>query len=271
MVIMILKSHAKINLFLEITGKKDGLHILHSLFSCINIYDEIAIRKSETLKITYGNTQVEDDIILKAISVLRKHFCDVDANFIIDVKKNIPIGAGLGGGSSNAAEVLKFLIAYNKIDVSCERLLEIAFEIGSDVPFFILKKPMVLNGTGKEISSPPFQILPLFCVVAYGNFSLLTKDVFAQIKPPYSIFEPVHSFNEAIIRRNDMQETANVLTNGLISRTIHAISHGKSMATRMSGSGIACFSLFGEESHAQECLKNAVKFKEINAFLTHLV
>ncbi len=263
---MILKSFAKINIFLEITGKSNGLHNLHSLFARINLCDEIIISGSNHFEVLYNNKTIENDIITKTVTVLKQHFPQINTNFCFDVTKNIPVGAGLGGASSNAAEVLKFLISANDISISAENLLQIGREIGADVPFFLCNSPQILTGSSVELSPPSFDIPKLYGVIAFPKCELLTKSVFATISPPYSPYKPLSSFNDAILRGNDMQNAADALTNGLISKTLKAISHNNAIAVKMSGSGCACFSLFEEKNFAQEC-RDAINDSAMQSFL----
>lgn len=263
---MILKSFAKINIFLEITGKENGLHNLHSLFARINLFDEISVSKSNSFEVLYNNKTIENDIITKTVNTLRNHFPQINANFQFNVTKNIPIGAGLGGASSNAAEVLKFLIAQNNIAVSREDLLHIGKEIGADVPFFLSQGWQVLNGSSTELSPFLFNVSQLFAVVAFPKCELLTKDVFAKISPPYSPYASISSLQNAILRKNDMQNAANEITNGLIVKTLGKISNENAISTKMSGSGCACFSLFENEQFAKRCYDSNKGDEEIQVF-----
>ena len=263
---MVVKSFAKINIFLEITGKENGLHNLHSLFAKINLFDEISISASSFFEVLYNNHKIKNDIITKTVGILQNHLPQINANFQFNVKKNIPIGAGLGGASSNAAEVLKFLISQNNIEVSTEALLQIGKEIGADVPFFLFKGWQILNGSSTELTPFLFNVSQLFAVIAFPKCELLTKDVFAKISPPHTPHTPISSFQEAISRKNDMQNSANEITNGLILKTLGKISHANAISTKMSGSGCACFSLFENEQFARECYNSNKNDCEIQAF-----
>lgn len=254
-----LKSFAKINLFLEITGKQNGFHKLHSLFVKIDLADNITITPNNTLTVSYKNQQVDSDIITKTIFCLRKHFFQINTNFHIHVEKNIPIGAGLGGGSSNAATIMNFILEQNNIVIPTQELHNIAMEIGSDVPFFLHNNPMLLCGTGAELTKPTFKIPKLHCVIAYHEKHLLTKSVFAKITPPYTRFRAVLNFEDALSRTNEMQTAANLLANGEVNTTLNSLFHPKTLAVRMSGSGSACFALFKNETDAKECFLKANK------------
>ena len=267
----ILKSFAKINIFLEITGKENGLHNLHSLFARINLFDEISVSQNNCFEVLYNNKTIENDIITKTVNILQKLFPQINTNFHFNIIKNIPIGAGLGGASSNAAEVLKFLISQNNIAVSREDLLHIGKEIGADVPFFLSQGWQVLNGSSTELSPFLFNIPQLFAVVAFPKCELLTKDVFAKISPPYSPYASISSFDDAILRKNDMQNAANEITNGLIVKTLGKISNENAISTKMSGSGCACFSLFENEQFAKRCYHSNKGDEEIQLFCVEVL
>lgn len=252
-----LKSPAKVNIFLEIIGKKEGLHCLHSLFCKVDLYDDIIITPNEILSVVYHNNKIENDIITKTVSVLNKHFPHINTNFCFNITKNIPVGAGLGGGSSNAAMVINFLLEQNQIATSVTELSSIAKEIGSDVPFFLHNSSMILNGSASELAKPSFKTPHLYCVIAHAGSHLLTKNVFEKINQPYTRFREVLNFSDAISRANEMQTAANLLTNGLIHQTLQAIFHANALTVKMSGSGSACFALFKQEEDAQNCLEKA--------------
>ena len=267
----ILKSFAKINIFLEITGKENGLHNLHSLFARINLFDEISVSQNNSFEVFYKNKTIENDIITKTVNILRNHFPQINANFKFNITKNIPVGAGLGGASSNSAEVLKFLISQNNIKIPKEDLLQIGKEIGADVPFFLSQGWQFLNGSSTELSPFLFNIPQLFAVVAFPRCELLTKDVFAKISPPYSPHNPISSFHDATSRNNDMQNAANEVTNSLIVKTLGKISNENAISTKMSGSGCACFSLFENEQFAQECYNSNKGDEEIQLFCVEVL
>jgi 4-diphosphocytidyl-2-C-methyl-D-erythritol kinase len=135
------KSYAKINLFLKITGYKDGYHQLNSRFMKVkDLYDEIEFREGTFNIIGDFDCAVRDNTIFRAYHKLITLFPDIREYFIdkqIVVTKNIPSMAGLGGGSSNAATFLRMVNEDSGLNLSIDELAKIGAEIGSDVPFFI--------------------------------------------------------------------------------------------------------------------------------------
>jgi len=134
-------SPAKINIFLKIEGcdKASGMHFLRSLFAPIDICDKLEIEESAAFSVvTNGiaeNIPTEKNIVFKAYSALRNYVGREIPKFSVKIKKSIPTGAGLGGGSSNAATFLKFANEKSKLDLSLTQLIEIASQTGATFRF----------------------------------------------------------------------------------------------------------------------------------------
>jgi 4-diphosphocytidyl-2-C-methyl-D-erythritol kinase len=152
-----LKSYAKINLGLEIVGKRnDGYHNLKTVFQTINLFDTIEIHENPSGKIRLhgDHPTVEWDhrnTISRAIDTLYNNY-HVRQGFDIVVKKKIPPGSGLGGGSSNAAVILLFLNNYFNLDIQREDLINLAARIGADVPFFLIGGTVLAEGIGEKMT-----------------------------------------------------------------------------------------------------------------------
>ena len=140
---MILKSPAKINLFLNIVNKRnDGYHDIETYFQLINLYDEITLDVISGSKINFSSNSDllcdDNNLCVKAAEILKNHvLVGHEHNASIKLLKNIPIGGGLGGGSSNAASVLLGLNDLWKCNLKKEELLSLGEKLGSDVPVFI--------------------------------------------------------------------------------------------------------------------------------------
>ncbi|HRK00636.1 MAG TPA: 4-(cytidine 5'-diphospho)-2-C-methyl-D-erythritol kinase [Ignavibacteria bacterium] len=160
----ILKSYSKINIGLRILGKRgDGYHDIETIFYPIKIFDELGFTitpaasefNSVLLKSNKSYIPLNaDNLCYKAVLNFFKTFRIKETYKIeIDMIKNIPVGGGLGGGSSNAATVLKFLIRYFKIDIEINRIkiIDLALSLGSDVPFFLILKPCYAEGRGEKL------------------------------------------------------------------------------------------------------------------------
>jgi 4-diphosphocytidyl-2-C-methyl-D-erythritol kinase len=163
-----LKSPAKINFGLNVTSKRpDGYHNIETIFYPIQLHDEIIVKNSASFSFKCNIealTPGEDNLIIKAVNLL-KEYTSQDFQLDIVLKKNIPIGAGLGGGSSNAASILLALNELFQLKLSYEELFNIAIKIGSDVPFFLDPGPKFAEGKGDILRRINFKInYPLLIV-----------------------------------------------------------------------------------------------------------
>ena len=178
-----LKSPAKINLFLNVLKKRpDGYHEIETLFERISLRDEIVLSSIKSgIQIRSDSRQIPKgpgNIAYRAAKLLKDTF-HVRTGIAIKIRKKIPVSAGLGGGSSNAATVLLGLNRLWKLRLSRRKLLRLAARLGSDVPFFILEMPFALGrgrgGILKKISAPRVK---LWHVVVKPPFGISTKKAY---------------------------------------------------------------------------------------------
>lgn len=180
---MILKSFAKINLGLRIVGKRsDGFHDLEMLVQSVNLYDLIKISKLSSKKILVNcNKNICDsksNLAYKAASLIL-NLTGLDFGVKIEIEKNIPIGAGLGGGSSNAAAVIFGLNKIMKLNLSRREVIKLCSEIGSDVPFCYYGGTMVCCGRGEILKK--IYGMPECCILLkYGEDKVCTESAFKQ-------------------------------------------------------------------------------------------
>ena len=152
---LVLNSPAKINIYLKILKRRsDGYHELESAFQLINLYDELEVSstKSKEIKIECNPDiiKLEENIIFKAVQLIKNKY-KVKQGIYIKLKKEIPIGAGLGGGSSNAASILLALNNLWKLEISQKDLLKLGKDLGADVPFFLNGKNAYVSGIGDKL------------------------------------------------------------------------------------------------------------------------
>lgn len=154
---LILESPAKINLSLEIVGKRDdGYHNIETIFQELDLKDNIYISQGQGFELTCDNLMVptgSDNIIHKAWELIKEHKKDGDRGVRIHLEKKIPIAAGLAGGSSNAATTLKGLNEFWDLGLADEDLIEMGKEIGADVPYFIHGATAYGSGRGDELKA----------------------------------------------------------------------------------------------------------------------
>ena len=155
-----LRSFAKLNLGLEVTGRRaDGYHTLDTLFQTIDFFDEIDIvpNRSGRIEVFGSDPRIawdETNTVSRAIHAVLDRY-SLEEGFTVRVKKNIPPGAGLGGGSGNAAVILLYLNSYFGLDLSLAELTALATAIGADVPFFLLGGTAHAQGIGDILSPAP--------------------------------------------------------------------------------------------------------------------
>ncbi len=175
---IIKKSPCKINLFLDIKSKReDGYHLIESLFHTIDLFDIIKIEESKEFKIStsgkYKLNDNEEDNIVAKIFYHFKNQMELKKNYKINIEKNIPTGAGLGGGSSNAATMINFFLKELNIKPDNE-LIESFSKFGADIPFFIKGGLSWVSGIGEKIYSFNFT-LPYKIILIYPNINVSTK------------------------------------------------------------------------------------------------
>jgi 4-diphosphocytidyl-2-C-methyl-D-erythritol kinase len=209
------KSYAKLNLFLNIThkikqGANAGYHALQSIFTCINLYDEIIFEYKAGTKVNSGinrtinnpsnqyndvSVTYEQDLIIKAAKLIEQ-YSNKKFNLNINITKNIPSGAGLGGGSSNAATAMIALNKIYNINLNVEQLCALAKNIGADVPYFIhqyyadnIFNAAWVEGIGDIIEM--ITIPKLYYILIKPNINSSTKDIFSH---------PELTLNSAVIK-----------------------------------------------------------------------
>lgn len=264
---MHITSPAKINLFLHTTGRlPNGYHELESLVCFTEWGDDIAIKPSDEMRFEVLGDFLdrlpengEDNIVMRAVRALQEVAPDAYPVHIT-LTKRIPIGAGIGGGSSNAATVLRALIDMWNVVVDEGVLSALCKKIGADVPVCFVGLTSYFTGIG-EIITPLKKPMPhAYLLMVNPGFEVLTKDIFSERKnAPWSSsvrpFPQGFSDMEALVAflsicSNDLEPHAESLTPevGEIIQQI-TMQDGCRLA-RMSGSGATCFGLFASEAEA---------------------
>ncbi|MBU3616256.1 4-(cytidine 5'-diphospho)-2-C-methyl-D-erythritol kinase [Polynucleobacter sp. JS-Polo-80-F4] len=175
-----LRSPAKLNLFLHIIGRRDdGYHLLQSVFQLIDWCDTIHLKRIPANAVRRMNpitgVPPEQDLVVRAAKLL-KDFCMIEAGVEIDLQKEIPMGAGMGGGSSDAATTLIGLNALWDLNLSKETLCTLGLKLGADVPFFIFGQNAFVEGIGEKIQAISLQT-PDFLVI-FPNKGIVTASIF---------------------------------------------------------------------------------------------
>ncbi|MBL0699483.1 MAG: 4-(cytidine 5'-diphospho)-2-C-methyl-D-erythritol kinase [Desulfosarcina sp.] len=274
-------SPAKVNLFLHITGKRpDGFHDLVSLMCCINLYDTLYINLgAEKTGITCTHPEVPLDktnIALQAAIVFLKSI-DIDETVGIHITKRIPVGAGLGGGSSNAAAVLRALNHYYDYPFSMGELISMGLSLGADVLFLIFRNPAIVSGIGEKIES--FSGLSSrHLLLIYPGVSISTAGVFkkydlrlTKIKKKIKVsFLLKGKIGIESLLRNDLEEVAAAAYPEISDAKKALLSKG-AQESLMTGSGSAVFGLFSDFSRAKAARDALLHNVNWQLFLTELI
>jgi len=252
---MICFPNAKINLGLHILSKRaDGYHNIETVFYPVNLCDALEIVPAENGKTTFSQTGIsvdgrpEDNLVMKAFNLLKKDFDLPEIS--IYLRKQIPFGAGLGGGSSDAAFIIKLLNDFAGLKLSVEQMEDYAGRIGADCPFFIQNKPVLAEGTGTVFSPVDISLQGYYLAIVKPSVSVSTKEAYAQVKPK----QPAVSLKEII--RLPIREWKNHLVNDFEPGVFSIYPEIKKIKQRlyaegaiyanMSGSGSAVFGIFEE-------------------------
>ena len=180
---------AKINLGLLITEKRpDGFHDIETVFYPVPIQDALEVVECDSFKISITGIDLNEDpeknLVVKAYHLLRNDFQLPPVS--IHLHKNIPVGAGLGGGSADAAYMLLLLNDLFQLEIREEQLLEYALKLGSDCPFFIRQKPAFARGRGELLEELPISLKGYHLVVVKPPVHIATAEAYQDVVPARS-------------------------------------------------------------------------------------
>jgi 4-diphosphocytidyl-2-C-methyl-D-erythritol kinase len=261
-----LRTPAKINWFLKIVGKRDdGYHDLISVMQCVNLYDELTFEHSDTIELISDlDIPMMDNIVYRAASCLTKQ-TSYRKGARITLIKNIPPGAGLGGGSSDAACTLLGLNRLWGLKLNNAELLDIAATIGSDVPFFLDGPCSLVEGRGEKLSPIKMNSSAALLLVK-PSFSVSTAEAYASFdrrkaekltKKPIDIKLLVQVFTRQdfnLYRRlpdNDFEQIV-AARYPVIREIKNQLLDSGAIISAMTGSGSAVYGLFRNREHAEK-------------------
>lgn len=243
------QARAKLNLFLHVTGKRaDGYHLLESFITFVGLADTVSIKAANHLSLDISGPYAtpaglsDDNLVLRAARALALH-AGISLGCHIELVKYIPVGAGLGGGSADAACTLHLLNELWNLHLPLEILQQIGLTLGADVPVCLLNKPAFVSGIGDIITPVEVPIYPILLV--NPGKSLATKDVFGRGFKQFSASQPIST--DFFDKRNDLEPNAVALLPD-IAEILAAIKQLPGcLVSRMSGSGATCFGVFENE------------------------
>ena len=256
---------AKVNLYLAVVGsREDGYHDIVTLFQPVSLWDEVTLAPCVGgVRITGNDPAIpwdERNLCHRAATLLLEAVGCVEG-VSIDVHKAIPSGAGLGGGSSDAAATLVGINELFAFGLSPDQLREIALGVGSDVPFFVLGRPAIGRGRGEilEVTAglPPCHIvvvkpnITISTEWAYRNFSLLLTREKSEVTLK-QLLEGLRKFPNRELNTYNSFESGVVEKFSEIGLVLQECRRQGAILCSLSGSGSACFALFDERHRAEE-------------------
>ena len=260
---------AKLNLFLYVTGTRDdGYHDILTLMQKVSLFDriDISLEPGDAIRIRTSARGIpvdERNTIYRAIQLFFGNAPAKRKQVTVDLEKNIPVEAGMGGASSDAACVLKLL---NKLTPSYSEseLTGIAARIGSDVPFFMMDGSGLARGRGDIVGKVGIEG-PLSYIVVKPGFGISTRRAYSLLKPltkpgPPSMCDLAFYTKDAIIRclQNDLETVTEEHASEIHAIKEKLIQYG-AKAAAMTGSGSCVFGIFFEEQEAQKALNKISK------------
>jgi len=274
-------SPAKINLFLQVLGKRpDGYHDLMSLMCCIGLYDTVSLTfgvKNITVSCHHPGVPEDDKNLAFGAARLFLKTLNKNEGVKIIIQKQIPVAAGLGGGSSNAAAVFLGLNRYYGYPFSTEELMSMGLSIGADVPFFIFQKPAIATGIGEKLEA--YQNLKnLKILLVFPDISVSTADVYKKLnlgltkceKKLKSFLLNKQRFDPRYHLCNDL-EAVTASTYPVIKTVKEALlSHG-ALGALMTGSGPTIFGLFSDSNAALKASQALFRIHKWETYLADMI
>lgn len=264
-----LDSPAKLNLGLRLVGRRsDGYHLLESLFWPISLVDEIEITESDSSEIRMNwaaDAEIREGVLpTPEQNILSGVLSRLQERVTIQVKKRIPMGAGLGGSSSNAGTVLRWAIQEGFL------LPEDFSALGADVPFFLNPYPSWVSGIGEKVSPVSSRLAeaPLHFALLLLPTPSFTAEVFKQVQPTDFSTDTSRLARDAgwpELRSylqnsgNDLTRAANSL-NPIIATALDQLKKYGAISVGMSGSGSTCYAIFDDAAQCEHCVKDLSTF-----------
>ena len=263
-----LKSRAKINLSIDVLGKRqDGYHLVEMIMQTIDLYDLIEINEKDNDQITIKSTSDEipldcNNLVYKAANLIKKTF-NINKGVEIHIKKNIPVAAGMAGGSSNAAAVLVVLNKLWNLNLSNQQLEKIGLKLGADVPFCINGGAVLASGIGEELTPIKGLTKDVCILVCKPDLFVSTKEVYECIDSKDIDKRPNNKFLIECLKNEDTRQLAENMFNVLegvtmdkhpvIQQIKDIMTNNRALGAMMSGSGPTVFGLYENREDAVKC------------------
>lgn len=268
-----LKAFAKINLNLDITGISGDYHTVEMVLQSIDIFDTVTVTVDDEISVKCNGDLPEDENNIAVIAAKEFfEYAEVKSGAEIKIKKRIPIAAGLGGGSSDAAAVIIALNELYNTKFDTEDLMKIAEKVGSDVPFFIEGGTQLAEGRGTILTPLP-EIPECWFVIIKDGYKFSTGEMYRRFDEMQDVVHPETNALVDAICEGDLEEisknTDNVfelLYNKEFLKTKDQLIENGALSAALSGSGPSIFGIFDDEDTAKRA-KDALEEKYETIFL----
>lgn len=279
---VMLKAYAKINLGLDVTGRRpNGYHDVKMVMQTIALYDEVTVSKLNCggISIKTNSQEIpidENNIAYKAVKLVREKF-KIKQGVQIYINKNIPVAAGMAGGSADCAAVLKGMNEIFELGLRENELMKMGVRLGADVPYCIMGGTALSEGIG-EILTPLPDISECFILVGKPDISVSTKFVYENLKVNELSHPDIDGIVDSINKRNlsgviermeNVLETVTINEYPVIREIKEKMENVGAAKALMSGSGPTVFGVFREKQTAEKAYNQIVKYSEVkDVFLT---
>ena len=259
---MITFAPAKVNLGLHVLSKRpDGFHEIETGIMEIPFYDILEITKSGTFEFIQSginvDASVEDNLCTRAFKLLQTHY-DI-SNVRIHLRKQIPIGAGLGGGSSDAVAVLKSMIKLFELEATKDELINLSTQLGSDCPFFVDAGVQLASGRGEILKNIKADMPSCYVVLINPDISISTQEAYSMISCAKSLTsvenilsQPMNTWRNQLV--NDFEKSV-FEEHPLIEDIKKELYELGAVYASLSGSGSTVFAFFKEQVELTGSLK----------------
>ena len=280
-----LKSRAKINLSIDVLGKRqDGYHLVEMIMQTIDLFDIIKIFSLNEDKITISSTSKDiptdsDNIIYKTVDLIKKEF-NIKKGTEIHIEKNIPVAAGMAGGSSNAAAVLVGLNKIWNLNLSKNELKELGLQLGADVPFCIEGGAALAENIGERLTNIDGLSQDIFILICKPELFVSTKEVYKAIDSKIIEKRPDNKLLIQLLKENNIDLLSKNMYNVLelvtkekypvIEYIEKVMLDNNALGSMMSGSGPTVFGLYSNRVDAERCKKILLEsFEQVYLVKSH--
>lgn len=262
------KAYAKINLFLNVVGKRfDGYHDLEMIMAALELHDVLTFKMHATKDVVVtSNTSItkkpEDNIVYKVAKLLQEEF-GVSKGVHIHIDKNIPVAGGLAGGSADAAATFRGLNRLWKLKMTKEDMVRLSANIGSDIPFCIHNKLCIARGKGEELYFLD-KHLHAHVLLVNPNIHMHTKDVFAKVKDEDLVERKITNMTNAIYNDN-YELVTRELFNALEPISFELAPKIRAVKNTLIDEGLRAVLMSGSGATVFALSKNKKKLKQIQS------